>query len=139
MTLLSRPPLTYAASFIGSPCRLVEMGVDALQEANAHLLGVQSQHVAYRLKREWRTLFARPNPPFGLAKELTPVVVASATVLVEARRGVEQHRPQQPALAQRQSEAATGIDLSGKQNLRERFESLGGSDCVAFELHGSPC
>jgi hypothetical protein len=115
------------------------MAVDALQEANAHLFGVQSQHVAYRLEGERPAFVARPDPPFGLAKELAAVVVPSTAVLVEARRCIEQHRPQEPALAERQAKAAAWIDLSGKENLRKRFEGLCGSDCVAFELHGSPC
>jgi hypothetical protein len=121
MTLLSRPPLANAATLIDAALRreLVQMAVDALQQANPHLLGVQSQHVAHGLKRKRPALVPRTDPSLRLAEKLTPVVVASAAVLVEAGRGVEQHRPQKPALSQRQAEAATRVDLCRKENLRE--------------------
>jgi len=136
MTQLSRPPLAKAAIFIAWGARR-NLSVDALEEANADVVGVQSQHVADRLERERPGIVASADPTFGVAEELTPVVVARAAVLVEARRGVEQHRPKHPPLAERLAEAAAGIELGRQQHLGKGLECLGGTHGIGLELHGS--
>jgi hypothetical protein len=97
MTQLSRPPLANAAIFIGGARR--DLSVHAFEEANAHVVGVQAEDVADRLEGERPGVVPRADPSLGVAKQLTSVVVSRVTVLVEARRGVEQHGPEHPALA----------------------------------------
>ena len=81
------------------------------EQANADLLGVQSEDVAHRLERERRTVVAATNPPFGLAKQLPPRIVASVAVLEEAARGIEQHRPEEPSFPQSDPKPTAEIDL----------------------------
>jgi hypothetical protein len=134
MTLLSRPPLANAAIFIAGARR--DLAVHAFEEANAHVMGVQSQHVADRLERERPRIVTCADPPLGVAEELAAVVVARAAVLVEARCGVEQHGPEHPTLAERGPEPATGVELGREQHLRKGLECLPGTDGIVFELHG---
>jgi len=136
ITQLSRPPLTSAAIFIGGSHRIAEISVHAFEQANADSLGVQSEDVADRLKRERRTVAAATNPPFGLAEKLPPGIVASVAVLVEAARGIEQHRPEEPSLSQGDAKPATEIDLGWKNDLRKGLEGLSRPGCITVDLHG---
>ncbi len=93
MTELSRPPLTNAATFLTSPRPAADVAVDAFEKANPDPVGVQSQDVADHLERDRRTIVSGTNPAFGLAEELSPLVVAASTILVITGDGVEEHRP----------------------------------------------
>src|ERR1051325_9065089 len=121
MTQLSRPPLAKAAIFIAREARR-DLPVDALEEANADVVGVQSQHVADRLERERPGIVASADPLLGVAEELSPVVVTRGSVLVEAGRRVEQHCPEHPSLAERRAEAAPRIELRRQQHLGKSLE-----------------
>jgi hypothetical protein len=117
----------------------VETAVHAFEQTNADLLSVQSEDVADRLERERRTIAARANPPLGLAKELAPVVVARASVLMKAACRVEQHRPEQPSLPQSDPKPTPELDLGGENDFRKGLKSLSRPGCIMVDLHGVRC
>jgi hypothetical protein len=114
----------------------VQIAVHAFEQTNADLLSVQSEDVADRLERKRRTVAAAANPPLGLAKELAPVVVARASVLMEAGCRVEQHRPEQSSLPQSGPKPTPEFDLGRENDLRKGLESLSRPGCIAVDLHG---
>lgn len=136
MTQLSRPPLASAATFFGEQDRVAATSVHALKQANADLLGVQSEDVTDRLERERPTGVRGADPSLGFAKEIPPAVVARVPMLVEAGGRIEQHCPEKPPFPQSDGKPAPQFELSRENDLRKGVESLGCLGSITVELHG---
>jgi hypothetical protein len=56
-------------------------------------------------------------------------------MLVEAARGIEQHRPEEPSFSQSDPKPAAKIDLGRENDLREGLEGLGCPGGITVDLH----
>jgi hypothetical protein len=111
MTQLSSPPLGNSAVFTRQPRQCRDVGVNALDETNAELLGVQSQHVADALEGERPPIVARTDPALGFAEELSARIVLGSAVLAEAGDCVEEHGPEQAPLSERHPHTTALLEL----------------------------